>query len=188
MVTKLAKTASGQSHLRWVRRILANIDADQKHNYRLTPVQNAALASERDVLAPLVVTLAGAVGPYRTFLDEAYLEVRAAQTVADYLCDEAQREANAQLQPRRKDLDALFVAQPVPGAEEGRHRARRRRRRAGSRGAPGVKQPGVRAFEGSSRGSTSASSAPGAPGVRSGAKPPPENPLENRGPWPPCGP
>ena len=111
MVEKLSKTASGQSHLRWVRRILANVDAHQKYNYLLTPAQKTALATERDVLSPLVIQLGATVAPYRTFVEDAYIDVRAAQTVADYLCDEAQRDTNAALHRHRDQLDALFRSQ-----------------------------------------------------------------------------
>lgn len=111
MAEKLSKKASGRSHVRWARRILARIDAHQKYNYLLTPPQKDALATERATLESRVTTLANAVTPYRAFVDDAYIEVRAAQTVADYLCDEAQRQAHAHLQPRRKEVDTLFRAQ-----------------------------------------------------------------------------
>lgn len=111
MAEKLAKTASGARHLRWVKRIVATVHAHQKHNYLLTPDQQNALTTELATLTPLVTTLADAVAPYRAFVEEAYLDVHAAQTVADYLCDEGQRNAHGRLSPRRAELDKFFKAQ-----------------------------------------------------------------------------
>jgi len=53
MVAKLERDASGLSHLRWVKKILANARAHQKHNYLLSPAQQAALAVETSTLDSL---------------------------------------------------------------------------------------------------------------------------------------
>lgn len=105
MAEKIPRTSSGRRHLRWAGRILSNAVAHQKYNYLLTPAQQTALADETTKLAVLVTALDAAVTPYRVFVETAYIENHAAQTVTDYLCDEAQRNASAVLTPRRKNVD-----------------------------------------------------------------------------------
>lgn len=110
MAEKLSKASSGLRHLRWAKQILANIQAHQAHNYLVTPEQQSALTTEVQSLETLVASLGGAVGPYRVFVEEAYAKVRAAQTIGDYLCDEAQRGAQAAVSPRRNQIDEVFKA------------------------------------------------------------------------------
>jgi hypothetical protein len=105
MVAKLASNASGTRHVRWARAILATADAHLQHNYLLTPDQRGALGAELSVVRPLFDALVAKVAPYRDFVELAYVDVRAKQRVADYLCDEAQRNADGGLRPRRKDID-----------------------------------------------------------------------------------
>ncbi|MFT3766209.1 MAG: hypothetical protein QM820_11955 [Minicystis sp.] len=111
MAEKLTRTASGTRHLGWARKVLACAQAHLKHNYLLTPEQQAALAAEVKTLESLVTALQSAVTPYRAFVEEAYLDLHAAQTVADYLCDEAQKDANGRLSPRRTEIDAFLKPQ-----------------------------------------------------------------------------
>jgi hypothetical protein len=105
MAAKLTATASGTRHVRWARAILATADAHLQHNYLLTPDQQSALTAELGVVRPLFDDLVAKVGPFRAFVETAYIDVRAKQRVADYLCDEAQRGADGGLRPRRKDVD-----------------------------------------------------------------------------------
>ena len=105
MVAKLSATAAGTRQVRWARAVLATADAHLQHNYLLTPEQKNALTVELGVVRPLFDDLVAKVGPYRAFVETAYVEVRAKQRVADYLCDEAERDADGNLRPRRKDVD-----------------------------------------------------------------------------------
>src|SRR4051812_8421123 len=108
MAVKLSKNASGARHLRWSREILATERAHLDHNYLMSSDQKAALASEVAIVGGLVEALAGHVVPYRSFIEGAYVDLRARQRVADSLCDEAQRETDGRLRPRRKDIDAAL--------------------------------------------------------------------------------
>jgi hypothetical protein len=108
MVAKLSKSASGARHLRWAREILATERAHLDHTDSLNASQKAALASESATLSGLVDALAARVVPYRSFIEGAYVDLRARQRVADFLCDEAQREAEGRLRPRRKDIDGAL--------------------------------------------------------------------------------
>jgi hypothetical protein len=108
MAAKLSKNASGARHLRWAREILATERAHLEHNHHMSAEQKAALASEVALLGGLVDTLNARVTPYRAFLEGAYVDLRARQRVADFLCDEAQREADGRLRPRRKDIDSAL--------------------------------------------------------------------------------
>lgn len=108
-MAKLTRNASGQKHLRWLREIIATIKAHQQHDYLLTDAQRKALGAELKLLEPLAATLDKAVAPYREFVENAHVEVRARQRVGDYLCDEGQREADGRLRPRKRDIDALLA-------------------------------------------------------------------------------
>lgn len=108
---KLSRSASGQRHLRWVREITATSMAHMEHNYLLTPAQKQALEHEGRLLAPLVDALTRAVTPYRDFVDNAHVMVRARQRVGDFLCDEAQRESNGRLLPRKREIDDILRGQ-----------------------------------------------------------------------------
>lgn len=111
MTEKLSKTASGTRHLRWARVIQARLRAHLQHNSRLTADQKTALAAEQTKLDVLVIDLDARVVPYRDFLASAYLDTQAAQIVADYLCDEAQRDAGGRLMPRKKQIDDFLKAE-----------------------------------------------------------------------------
>jgi hypothetical protein len=119
-MAKLARGSSGQKHLRWGRQILANMNAQAEDNYLLQPNQKTALQAEIVVLAGLVNNLFAPVSEYRTFLETAYTQIRAKQSVGDFLCDEAQREAKGQLGPRKATIagvitggiDAIFSNTP----------------------------------------------------------------------------
>lgn len=107
---RLDKRASGTQHVRWSRSILASlagherVSAMPKFADYLSDKQKQAIAREKAGLDALVATLIAAVDPYRKFLDTAFLEVRAAQRVADYLCDEEQRAVEG-LSPKRTEIE-----------------------------------------------------------------------------------
>jgi hypothetical protein len=103
-MAKLARGSSGQKHLRWAKQIIANMKAQAEHNYLLQPTQKAAIDAEIVVLDGLLKALSGPVASYRDFLETAYTEIRAKQTVGDFLCDEAQRDAQGQLLPRKTTI------------------------------------------------------------------------------------
>ncbi len=106
---RLEKTASGTQHVRWGRAILATLGGHErvsqlpKFTDYLSDKQKAAIAREKATLAGLVETLVGVVGSYRSFLDTAFLDVRASQRVADFLCDEGQREVDG-LSPKKVEV------------------------------------------------------------------------------------
>jgi hypothetical protein len=108
-MAKLARGSSGQKHLRWGRQILANMNAQAEDNYRLQPNQQTALQAEIQVLEGLVKNLSGPVSDYRTFLETAYTQIRAKQSVGDFLCDEAQRDAKGQLSPRKATISGIIT-------------------------------------------------------------------------------
>lgn len=105
---KLSRSASGVRHLRWAREILATQKAQLEVNKRLTAAQKTALDAEVKRLEPRIVALSAAVVPHREFVENAHVAVRAKQRVANYLCDEAQRQADAGLRPHRRDLASII--------------------------------------------------------------------------------
>lgn len=105
---KLSRGSSGQRHLRWAREILATIKAHSDHNYLLSDAQKQALAQEISFLETRISTLATRAAPYREFLETAHVDVRARQRVGDFLCDEAQREADGRLRARKREIDNLL--------------------------------------------------------------------------------
>lgn len=105
---KLSRSASGARHLRWGREILATQKAQLEVNTRLTVQQQDALEAEIKRFEPCIQKLADAVVPYREFVEHAHVAVRAKQRVANFLCDEAQREADAGLRPHRQDIAAII--------------------------------------------------------------------------------
>ena len=109
-MAKLVRSASGQKHLRWSKQILANMKAHTEHNYLLQPNQKEAIQAETMILDALTRALSVHVSGYREFLETAYTNMRANQTIADFLCDEAQRDAKGQLSPRKST-----IASAIPG-------------------------------------------------------------------------
>ena len=105
MTTRLHKTASGERHLFWVREIHATLNAQLSYNSLLTEEQRDALRAETQKLTSFINTLADKQAQYRLFLDGAYVTIRAEQRVADYLCDQAQRDADGQLRPYRTEIE-----------------------------------------------------------------------------------
>lgn len=105
---KLSRSASGTRHLRWGREVLNTKKAQLEVNKRLTKEQKEALDTEIKRVEPRIQTLADAVVPYRDFLDNAHVAIRAKQRVANFLCDEAQREADAGLRPHRRDIATII--------------------------------------------------------------------------------
>jgi hypothetical protein len=105
---KLSRSASGARHLRWAREILATQKAQLDVNKRLTADQKTALDAEIKRIEPRILALSAAVAPYREFVDNAHVAVRAKQRVANFLCDEAQRQADAELRPHRRDIAAII--------------------------------------------------------------------------------
>jgi hypothetical protein len=108
LMAKLVRTASGTRHYRWALEIAATLHSHLEYNYLLSETQKQALAAEAPGLDALVQKLQNGVVPYRNFIDTAYIKVRAGQRVADFLCDEAQREADGHLRPRKKDIDSIL--------------------------------------------------------------------------------
>ncbi len=108
-MAKLTRSASGERHLRWAREILASGVAHQQHNYLLTAAQQDALISESARIQACVTNLENAVGPYRDFVGHAHVDVRARQRVANFLCDEAQRQAEGSLRPYRSEIAKIIV-------------------------------------------------------------------------------
>jgi hypothetical protein len=102
---KLIRSASGQRHSRWASEILESMQAHKAGNYLLKEEQTKALDAEIALLKPHVDTLKAAVKPYRDFIEHAHIGVRGQKRVADYLCDEAQRDAEAEARKRKKDID-----------------------------------------------------------------------------------
>ena len=105
---KLSRSSSGVRHLRWGREILATMRAQDAVNARLPEAQKTVLQGEITKVAARVDTLAKAVGPYRDFIDSAHVDVRAKQRVANYLCDEAQRDADSGLKRYKHDIDTIL--------------------------------------------------------------------------------
>src|SRR5205085_554055 len=77
-------------------------------NYALTDAQKAALTAEMGKLEGLVAELATHEGAYRSFVDGGLIDIRARQRVADFLCDQAERQADAQLKVHRDDIKRVF--------------------------------------------------------------------------------
>ncbi len=105
---KLSRGASGSRHVRWSLEILASLDAHRVANYALTTHQQNALAAEKQRLEPIIAALRSAVGPYRDFVEQSHVSIRAKQRVANYLCDEAQRSADGTLRPHRREIDTII--------------------------------------------------------------------------------
>jgi len=108
MASKLSRSASGTRHRRWFREIRGTVRSHLQHNYLLSDGQKKALGDEVLLLDAGLAKLTAAVDPYRDFIDQAHVQVRCDQRVADFLCDEAQREADGSMRPRRKDIDAIL--------------------------------------------------------------------------------
>jgi hypothetical protein len=106
---KLSRSASGTRHVRWVREILASLVAHHEINDLLSDAQKTVLDAEIKRVGPRLEALADAVSPYRHFIDNAHVEVRAKQRVANFLCDEAQRSADGALRPHRRDIDTIVA-------------------------------------------------------------------------------
>jgi len=70
----------------------------------LSDKQKQAIAREKAALAGIVATVVAAVDPYRKFLDTAFLEVRASQRVADFLCDDEQRTVEG-MSPKKAEIE-----------------------------------------------------------------------------------
>jgi len=105
---KLSRTASGTRHLRWAREVLATLRAHHDANTALSVDQKKTLADEVSRVEPRVHTLECAVVPYRDFIDRAHVDIRARQRVADYLCDDAQRQADGALKPHRAEIASVL--------------------------------------------------------------------------------
>jgi hypothetical protein len=105
---KLSRAASGARHHRWAVEILAALDAHREANYSLSTQQISVLAAEKTKLETRITALSNALIPYRNFLDHAHVQIRAKQRIANYLCDEAQRNAEGTLRPHRRDIDNII--------------------------------------------------------------------------------
>lgn len=111
---RLDRRASGTQHVRWSRSILATLGGHErvsqmpKFTDYLSDKQKASIAREKAALAGLVEGLVAAVNPYRTFLDTAFLDVRASQRVADYLCDDEQNAVEG-LAPKKAEIQSYIT-------------------------------------------------------------------------------
>lgn len=105
---KLSRAASGARHHRWATEILGAIDAHREVNYLLSADQVAVLAAEKTKIEGRLTALHNAVVPYRNFIDQAHVQIRAKQRIANYLCDEAQRNADGALRPHRREIDTII--------------------------------------------------------------------------------
>ena len=105
---KLSRAASGSRHYRWGLEILAALNAHRETNYQLTDAQREALAAEAQRVEKRVIQLGAAVGPYRDFIEQAHVGIRAKQRVANFLCDEAQRTAEGSLRPHRREIENVL--------------------------------------------------------------------------------
>jgi hypothetical protein len=103
-MARLSRIASGTRHARWAREVLASLNGHLAVNDLLSNVQKAALSAETVKVQGLVGNLDAAVVPYRAFIDGAHIEIRAKQRVADYLCDEAERQTDGAMRPYKADL------------------------------------------------------------------------------------
>ena len=110
MTARLTRSASGARHLRWGREILATVKAHLDLNDLLTDPQRTALHAEVANLEDLLGPLTTAVVAYRGFLDNAHVDIRAKQRVANYLCDDAQTRTDAQMRPYKATIN-----QALPG-------------------------------------------------------------------------
>lgn len=106
-MAKLIRSASGFRHLRWLREIVATLEAHLELNDGLTEGQNEALSREIPLLRARIETLAGAVKPYRDFLEGEHVKLRAKQRVARWLVEEAGRETDGTLLPNQAAFGQL---------------------------------------------------------------------------------
>jgi len=109
----LDKGASGTMHRQWGKQIGATLKAHEKHNYLLSDTARALIAKERADLDLKLVRLDGSVTGYRAFVENAFIEVRANQRVADFLVDTAQTNAKAAVLPVKAEVDAVLPAGAV---------------------------------------------------------------------------
>jgi hypothetical protein len=106
-MAKLIRSASGFRHLRWLREIIATLEAHLELNDGLSEAQNEALAREIPILRARIQALAAAVKPYRDFLEGEHVKLRAKQRVASWLVEEAGRETDGTLLPHQDAFGQL---------------------------------------------------------------------------------
>jgi cob(I)alamin adenosyltransferase len=107
-MAKLVRSASGYRHLRWLREIVATMEAHLQHNDGLTESQNELLSREIPRLRARIEALGGAVKPYREFLEGEHVRLRAKQRVARYLIEEAERETDGKLRNHGDKVEAAI--------------------------------------------------------------------------------
>jgi hypothetical protein len=95
---RLAETASGLRHLRWVREILATLEAHYEHDARLDAEERDLVLTQSVELRASITELSAAVKAYRDFLERERTRFRGMRRVGAYL------EATA----RRDGLDEAF--------------------------------------------------------------------------------
>ncbi|MFO0750886.1 MAG: hypothetical protein U1F43_35225 [Myxococcota bacterium] len=109
----LLRSASGGQQIRWGRSILSTVKAHltvsaMPNVSYLSTTQLKALGDEKALLEPVLERLTNAYAPYRDFLDNGFLEIRALERVADYLCDAGQIEANSTLSGSKDEVARLI--------------------------------------------------------------------------------
>lgn len=92
----------------------ATIDAHIAHNDQLSEAQKTSLRAESTTVTSLLDRLGSADDAYQHWLRSALVGVRAELRVANYLADEAHKEIDGTLRPRR-DVLASFVSGGLAG-------------------------------------------------------------------------
>ena len=108
----LLRSASGGQQIRWGRSIQATMNAHLTvaalpSVSHLRAEQLAALRDEKARFDLALGKVTAAYAPYRDFLDNGFVETRALQRVADYLCDAAQVEVHATLSASKDEVARL---------------------------------------------------------------------------------
>lgn len=110
MAQSIDRTASGPRHERWVKDIVATMQAHIEFNEQLSPRQVAQLKQERASLMVKLDQLSRTNVPYQLFLSTGFRDVRARLRVANYLGDVVMEETVGQLRGQRRSVE-----QAVPG-------------------------------------------------------------------------
>jgi hypothetical protein len=98
---RLAETASGLRHLRWVREILATLEAHYEHDARLDAEERDLVLTQSVELRASITELSAAVKAYRDFLERERTRFRGMRRVGAYL------EATARRDDERADAVAI---------------------------------------------------------------------------------
>jgi len=120
----LDRGASGTQHVSWGQAIDATIAAylkvasQEQYHYILPDKARSALAEERALLRPLIDELVRRNTTYRAFITDGFTEIRALERVADFVCDDGQRDADRVVRGR-EDALARVVSGGVNALRDG---------------------------------------------------------------------